>query len=299
VAQFYHPNGLCVVEGDRLSSDGAWPPGTAGIHILVADLVNCRIRIISGPYTGWTTGSPWEPWNAGFYQVATIAGDGTIAYKDGRGDSAQFAAPEDIVMGPGGIFYVLERAGGNRVRTLRWTGGDPMSSLNWEVGLLAGSTAGTGGYVNATGSSARFDDPRGIAVGRDGMVYVADTYNQCIRQVTPDGAVTTLAGITTSGYLDGTGAGARFSMPWSLDVGPGGYIYVADGYNDRVRRISPAGEVTTVAGTGSPARTDGRGEDSGHDKLRGIAVGPSGNLYLGEGECVRIIERIIDVGDSG
>ncbi len=88
------------------------------------------------------------------------------------------------------------------------------------------------------------------------------------------------------------------ARPWALDVGPDGYIYVADRYNYRIRRVSPAGVVTTVAGSGASRRTDGRGNASGHQDDLGIAVGPSGDLYVGEAECVRVIERIIDVGDA-
>lgn len=299
VAQLDYPCDVVVVQGEFLSSHCGWPVGTDGVHILITDLDNDRIRIARGPYTGWTSSSPWEPWNPGFYDVGTIAGDGTSAYNNGSGAVAQFAAPDSIAMGPGGVFYVLERGGGNRVRTLRWLGGDPMTATNWQVDLLAGSTTGASGYVNASGSSARFDDPRGIAVGPDGMVYVADTYNDCIRKITPDGTVSTLAGTNSSGYVDAMGSNARFYRPWALCVGPDGYIYVADRYNYRIRRISPAGVVTTVAGTGSSARLDGRGDAAGHQDDLGIAISPSGDLYIGEAECVRVIERIIDVGNAG
>jgi hypothetical protein len=267
--------------------------------VLITDLENNRIRIARGPYTGWGTNFPWEPWNANFYTVSTIAGDGTSAYLNGRGDVARFTAPSAVAMGPGGIFYVLERSTGHRVRTLRWTGGDPMSNQNWQVGLLAGAADGTSGYLNsAYGGSALFNDPRGIAVGPDGMIYVADTYNDCIRKITPDGAVTTLAGTNTDGYVDATGGAARFDAPWDVACGPDGYLYVADRYNTRIRRVSPAGVVTTVSGTGSVTRTDGRGNQTGHADDLGVAISPSGDVYIAEAECVRTIERIIDIGDS-
>jgi streptogramin lyase len=151
--------------------------------------------------------------------------------------------------------------------------------------------------VNATGSSARFDDPRGVTVGPDGNVYVADTYNDCIRKITPDGVVTTLAGTNSSGYVDGASTLARFYRPWAVAAGPDGYLYVADRYNYRIRRVSPTGQVTTVAGTGSSARSDGAGNASGHQDDLGIAVSRSGDLYVAEAECVRVIERIVDIGD--
>jgi hypothetical protein len=275
------------------------PGNVQATYLFVTDLDNHRIRLIRSPYDGWGSGLPWEPWNAAFYQVATIAGDGTSGYVNGNGGVAQFAAPGAVAIGPGGIVYVLERTGGNRVRTLRWTGGDPMAASNWQVSLLAGASDGSSGYVDATGSSARFNDPRGITVGPDGNVYVADTHSHCLRKVTPDGVVSTLAGTNTSGYVDGAGATARFYCPWAVAAGPDGYLYTADRYNYRIRRISPTGLATTVAGTGSGTRTDGAGSATGFTDDLGIAVSRSGDLYIGEAECVRVIERIVDIGDDG
>ncbi|MCE5238666.1 hypothetical protein LLH23_09255, partial [bacterium] len=299
VAQFDYPAGIAVVPDGILSTSGSLPAGTDTTFLVVADRSNCRVRLIRSPQTGWTSALPWEPWNPAFYQVATIAGDGTSGYANGSGNVAQLYYPTAIAVGPGGIVYVLERDGGNRVRTLRYTGGDPMVATNWQVGLLAGSTSGTGGYVDATGSSAQFYDPRGITVGPDGTVYVADTYNYCIRRITPDGVVTTLAGTNASGYVDSSGTAARFSSPWGIAAGPDGYLYVADRYNYRIRRVSPRGVVTTVAGTGSSTRTDGRGDTAGFCDDLGIAVSPSGDVYVGEAECIRVIERIVNVALAG
>lgn len=299
VAQLNYPCDVVVVEDGMLSATTAVSTTPATTYILFTDLDNDRIRIVRAPHSTWDSSLPEEPWNAGFYEVSLVAGDGTSAYNDGLGTVARFSAPDSIAMGPGGVFYVLERGGGNRVRTLRWLGGDPTNASNWAVSLLAGATDGSAGYVNGTGSAARFDDPRGIAVGPDGMVYVADTCNDCIRQITPDGVVSTLAGTNSSGYVDATGATARFYRPWAVCVGPDGYIYVADRYNYRIRRVSPSGVVTTVAGTGSSTRLDGPGNTSGHQDDLGIAINQFGDLYIGEAECLRVIERIIDVGDAG
>ncbi len=298
VARFLYPTGIAYIGGENLSEPTAWPTGTEGFHLIVADLDNDRVRIIRCPYTSYNGNTPWELWNPAFYQVGTIAGDGTSSYASGTGDVARFAAPGSVAVGPGGIVYICERGGGNRVRALRWLGGDPLSATNWQVDLLAGPVDGSSGYVNATGGSARFNDPRGITVGPDGNVYVADTYNHCIRRITPDGVVTTLAGINSSGYVDATGSEARLYCPWDIATGPDGHLYVADRYNYRIRRVTLSGAVTTVAGTGSSTRADGRGDTAGfHDDL-GIAVNSGGDLYIAEAECIRLAQRIVDVGGN-
>lgn len=295
VAKLNYPPDVAVMDSSYLSSGDSLPPGTQTTYLVVTDLDNDRIRLVRSPYEGWDTSLPWEPWNAYFYQVATIAGS-TSGYANGAGTVAQFAAPSSVAVGPGGIVYVCERTGGSRVRALRYTGGNPMSAANWQVSLLAGDPAGASGYVNATGSSARFYDPRGITVNQAGEVLVADTYNYCIRKITPGGAVTTLAGTDSFGYADATGTAARFYCPWDIAAGPDGYCYVADRYNHRIRRVSPTGVVTTVAGTGSSSLADGPGDQAHFNDDLGITVSAGGDLYLAEAECIRVLERVVNVG---
>ncbi len=298
VAKLNYPSGIAYIGGDNLSEPTSWPTGTEGFHLIVTDLDNYCVRIIRCPYNTYSGSTPWELWNPAFYQVDTIAGDGTRGYVNGTGDTARFYAPSAVAVGPGGVVYVCERTGGSRVRALRWLGGDPLTPTNWQVELLAGAIDGSSGYVDATGSSARFDDPRGITVGPDGNVYVTDTYNHCIRKITPDGAVTTLAGTNTSGYVDAVGSAARFYRPWDIAAGPDGHLYVADRYNYRIRRVTLGGAVTTVAGTGSATRSDGRGDAVGLQDDLGIGVSAGGDLYVGEAECMRLIQRIVDVGGN-
>jgi sugar lactone lactonase YvrE len=120
---------------------------------------------------------------------------------------------------------------------------------NGAVSTLAG---GQPGYVDGVGTSARFNGPRAIALGRDGSLYVADTSNGVIRKVTPTGAVTTIAGKKWFGGIqsnlqDGPATEATFNFPSGIAVDANGVVYVSD-RNNLIRRISPSGYVTAIAG---------------------------------------------------
>src|SRR5437899_2264923 len=116
--------------------------------------------------------------------------------------------------------------------------------------------AGGGGFTNAsgTGGAERLWAPSGVALDANGNVYVGDQFNYTIRKVTPAGEVTTLAGRAgSSGSADGTGSAARFNHPTGVAVDNGGSVYVADADNYTIRKVTPAGVVTTLAGeTGRP-----------------------------------------------
>src|SRR5439155_1112484 len=127
--------------------------------------------------------------------------------------------------------------------------------------------------------------PSGVATDSSGNVYVGDSYNYTIRKITPAGAVTTLAGGGGySGRVDGTGRGARFYYPDGVATDSSGNVYVADSDNYTIRKITPAGVVTTLAGvarfTGS---ADGTGGAARFNYPWGVARGSSGNVYVGDG----------------
>jgi hypothetical protein len=149
------------------------------------------------------------------------------------------------------------------------------------VTTLAGAAGGSGS-ANGTGSAARFNKPCAAAVDGAGNVYVADMCNDTIRKVTPGGVVTTLAGLAGSdGSADGTGSDARFYYPRGVAVDSAGNVYVADNYNDTIRKVTPGGVVTTLAGlAGSGGSADGTGSDARFFYPYGVAVDSAGNVYV-------------------
>jgi len=140
------------------------------------------------------------------------------------------------------------------------------------------------GTNDGAGSSARFYGPHGTAVDSNGNVYVADTYNDTIRKVTPAGVVTTLAGLAgSSGTNDDTGSAARFNEPNGLAVDGNANVFVADTGNHTIRKITPAGEVTTLAGlAGSPGTADGTGTVARFFNPNGVAVDDGGIVYVAD-----------------
>lgn len=112
------------------------------------------------------------------------------------------------------------------------------------VTTVAGSSAG---YLDGTGTAAMFANPQGIATDLNGNVYIADSGNHRIRKMSPTGVVTTLAGSGVAGYTDGRGITAQFRNPMGIAVDTNGFVYVADSDNNRVRKISPIGDVTTLS----------------------------------------------------
>ena len=148
---------------------------------------------------------------------------------------------------------------------------------------LAGAP-GNPGSTDATGSAARFNFPYGVAVDAAGNTYVADTNNSTVRKISSAGVVTTFAGTAgSSGSVDGTGSAARFFSPYGIAVDGSGNVYVADTKNYTIRKISPAGVVSTLAGTaGSAGSTDGTGSAARFFSPYGVAVDPSGNVYVAD-----------------
>jgi sugar lactone lactonase YvrE len=206
--------------------------------------------------------------------VTTLAGTvGTPGSADGTGAAARFSNPFSIAIDAAGNLYVGD-VGNSILRKVTSAG---------VVTTLAG-TAGLVGSADGTGADARFSGLSGVAVDSAGKVYIADTNNHTLRKVTVAGAVTTLAGTAgTPGGLDGTGAEARFNVPDGVAVDSAGNVYVADTGNSTIRKITPAGIVTTLAGSpGVQGSADGTGAAARFSAPDGVAVDSAGNLYVAE-----------------
>ena len=151
---------------------------------------------------------------------------------------------------------------------------------------MAGSGSAT--FADGTGTSASFNYPYGVALDGAGNVYVGDAFNHRIRKVSPSGVVSTLAGSGSGGFADGTGASASFAYPWGVALDGAGNVYVADRDNNRIRKVSPSGVVSTLAGSGSGGFADGTGTSASFYTPTGVALDGAGNVYVADQNNNRI-----------
>ena len=151
------------------------------------------------------------------------------------------------------------------------------------VTTLAGQ-AGISGSTNGTGTNALFNLPTSVAVDTSGNVYVADSANFTIREVTSAGVVTTLAGQAgVAGSTNGTGTNALFTYPFGVTVDTNGVVYVADTDNSTIRKVTPAGVVTTFAGqVGITGSTNGTGTNAQFNLPHGVGADSAGNVYVAD-----------------
>ncbi len=152
---------------------------------------------------------------------------------------------------------------------------------------------GTSGFLDGTTTGARFFEPNAVAVDASGNVYVSDSRNHRIRKINNSGAVTTFAGSGTQGLLDGTGTAAQFNNPAGIVVDVSGNVYVSDLGNHSIRKITPAGVVTTLAGSGASGFADGTGTAAQFNGPSGLAIDGSGNIVVADYNNHRI--RIVTV----
>jgi sugar lactone lactonase YvrE len=239
-------------------------------NLYVADSVNNSIRKITlGGVVTTFAGSTSSGWD----------------YADGTGTGARFRSPGGITIDSAGNLYVADTYNHN-IRKI--TPGGVVTTI---AGIIGGDED-DGGYANGMDANARFERPKGITIDSAGNLYVADSGNNNIRKITPEGVVTTFVGSTSGGYggegyADGTGADARFNHPEGITIDSAGNLYVTDSGNNNIRKITPAGVVTTFAGSTSggftsSGYTDGTGTDARFGGLSDITIDSAGNLYVAD-----------------
>lgn len=211
--------------------------------------------------------------------VTTLAGlantSGTTDGTGGTGGTARFASPNHIAIDPAGQnLYVSE----NLTQTIR-----KVAISNGTTTTFAGSANQTGS-TDATGAAARFNTPLGLCTDSAGNLYVADLGNHTIRKITTAGVVTTFAGSAgVSGSADGTGTAARFNAPKAITIDSAGNLLVTEFTGARLRKITPAGVVTTLAGvSGVTGFADGIGSTARFNNPAGMTVDPNGVVYIAD-----------------
>lgn len=223
-------------------------------------------------------------------EVTTVAGTNSIGFANGVGAAARFSQPNGVAVDKANNLYVADEMN-NVIRKITPAG---------NVTIFAGIADGAVGHVNGAAAQARFFWPQALAVDSDGNVFVVDTMNNVIRKITPSGRVSTFAGkpaIVTSGLIggpspggssDGVGAAAQFFAPGGIAVDKANNLYVVDGGNQTIRKITPQGKVTTLAGkAGQSGFADGKGtaarfhfQDMG--AFAGIVVDQNGDLLVAD-----------------
>lgn len=205
--------------------------------------------------------------------VSTLAGtNGVFGSTDGAGSAARFNFPVGIAVDAAGNVFVAD-AKNSTIRKIT-----PAGLVTTYAGapLQFGSNDGPA-------ATARFFLPYGIAVDAAGNVFVADGGNHVIRKISPGGDVTTLAGTALqSGFVNGNGAAARFNTPWDIALDSVGNLYVADSENHSIRRVTPAGVVSTVAGTNTSGATNGPIAEARFSTPRGVSLDAAGNIFVAD-----------------
>lgn len=217
--------------------------------------------------------------------VTTIAGRaGVSGSADGKGSAANFNQPAGAAVDQYSNVFIADQ-GNNMIRKI---------SPDGTVVTFAGQT--TAGSSDGKGIQAMFNSPDAVAVDSSETIYVADQRNNMIRKIASDGTVTTLAGSTTAGSLDGKGTAAGFNNPMGVAcTETGAFIYVSDSGNNTIRMITPDGNVITLAGSGTIGKMDGTGRQASFNHPYGLSPDVSGNLYVADSGN-DLIRKVVTTG---
>lgn len=202
--------------------------------------------------------------------IGTWVGNGMPGTAVGRAPYAQFNHPYGLALDAHGTLYVTDDANHRICKVSR----------DGVVSVVAGS--GSAGFADGLGTAAQFNDPTNLAFDAVGNAFVADRSNHRIRKITPTGVVSTFAGSGTAASVEGTGTGASFSYPQGIALDAAGNVYVTEENGHRLRKITPAGVTSTLAGSGTAGFADGTGPAAQFYNSYGIGVDAAGNVYVGD-----------------
>ncbi|HWZ03178.1 MAG TPA: NHL repeat-containing protein [Mucilaginibacter sp.] len=211
--------------------------------------------------------------------IRRITPDGSVTTLAGRPDAETKDHPEAMVRFDNPYGIAVDKDG--NVFLSDWDKDQIKKvSPDGKVSLYAGT--GDRGFKDGQADSATFYLPEGIALDQKGNLYVADTYNNRIRKITPDGIVSTLAGKTKKGSANGKGAAASFSHPDGIAVDKNGNVYVADVGNNKIRKITPDGTVSDFAGTGKRGSDNGPAGVATFYRPFGLTIDNAGSLFVAD-----------------
>ncbi len=260
IALFHAPTGVSI-------------DGEGQVH--VADSRNHIIRKLVATGIGRSRAAQW--------QVTTLAGMPGINGSANGNSGARFDTPTSVAPDVFGNVFVADLKN-HLIRRV-----SPAGTVARIAGTLLNRSAG---YLDDVGSLARFHAPSAIAVHSNGLVYATDTANHVVRQMSPDGWVTTLAGTGWAGATDGLATDASFDSPQGIALGDDGSILVADTGNHTLRRVTAEGYVTTIVGiAGSAGIADGAAATAHFQSPRGVAAGPQGQIFIADtgNHTIRIV----------
>ncbi|MBT2416343.1 hypothetical protein J7F01_29640, partial [Streptomyces sp. ISL-22] len=248
------------VFGAHLNSPDGLAADDAG-NLYVVDTDNHRVRRVAADGT-----------------ITTIAGTGTAGFSGDGGQAveAQLSSPEGLILDRAGNLYIADDHN-QRVRRV---------SADGVITTVAGTGEAGYGGDGAAATSAQLNNPFGLAMDRAGNLYITEHHGHRVRRMAPDGTITTFAGTGVAGYdADNKQASAaQLSNPCGLALDNAGSLYIADFYNNRVRRVAVNGTITTVAGTGVAGSIGdgGPATTAQLDHPCGLALDTAGNLYITE-----------------
>jgi len=261
------------------------------VYEMEADPAGARVRMISL--------ATWNPKTCvqGNWCINSIAGNRPNGFggDGGPASASTLNLAAGIATDPSGNLYIADTLN-NRVRKITAVAGTN-PNINTVAGNGVYSYSGDSGAAN----NAQLNFPQGVAVGADGSVYFADSDNNAVRKISPSGVISTIAGNGTAGYGGDGAAGpsAQLDTPQGVAVDTAGNVYIADRGNHRVRKVTPGGVISTVAGTGT-AGSSGDGSAASGATLNtpfGVCLDGAGNLYIAEftGDRVRKVSAATGV----